>query len=200
MQADAQDVTSFFERKSEIGVNCTKILGNVLSLTSKDPSVPYALYYARHAKKTTIRLAGGLFMDKTSEQDLSIPNTILIKSISDNNFFARLSLERRSTISPKVALSYGLDILGSNESSITETENFFYRNLNHLRVGGGPAMRVMYKINKRIYLTTESSLVGSYGFRRDKTILGLDPPLIFNSNPSSVQLQLPTTLFVGFNF
>jgi hypothetical protein len=196
----AQESEPFMERKSEIGINCTKILGNVLSLTDKDPSVPYAIFYAYHAKKITLRLGLGAKMANSQSQDLTIPTFPVIKTINDRNLNARFTLERRSTITERFAVGYGLDVLLDEISSVTESGDFFFRNENTLNFGGGPAFRVIFKVNKRIYLTTETSLIGKYGIKKEQTKLGSDPLNVYNSNPTGLNLNLPTTLFVGFNF
>jgi hypothetical protein len=192
---------TFFEKRNEIGVNTTRLLSNVLALVDKDPSAPYSLYYAKHLNKMTYRLAGGIVTNNSIVFDnTSLIGQSLRKEILDNFLDARFSIERRYTVAPKVALSAGLDLVGAMYNSTTQTENFFFRKLNRNTIGVGPALRVSYKISKRIILTTETNLLAQYGFINEEVKVGSDPTIFNKSNPSSIVLSSPTTLFVGFNF
>jgi hypothetical protein len=191
---------SYFERRNEFGVNCTKILGNVLSLSDVDPSAPYSAFYAKHFNGYTIRISAGVNMESSSLTETPSPGVILTKTIQDNLYTGRLSLEKRSILGARTAVTYGIDFTSGLENNITKTENFFYRNQYNLSFGGGPALRFYYKLNKRLYLSTESGLMGNIGFNKETTILGLDPAIVNTSNPTKIFFQVPTTLYVGFNF
>ncbi len=190
---NAQQETAFYTYKNEIGINATTLLGNMLSLTNN--ATPYGAFYCRHYKKGNIRIGTDILYDKTDNFDF-IGN--LPRSLIDGNFNLRLSFEKNKPISEKFMMHYGVDV-STNVLYSYSIANNISNEVTKITPAIGPALRLVYKLHNKMYVTTESMLYGSYGIKT-QTLNDNGFVTSKTTNSSSFKLTIPTSLFISIHF
>jgi hypothetical protein len=182
----------FFEHKQEIGVNVTKLLGNVLSLTAQSNSSLYGFMYALHLRKYSFRLSGNANYTKSE-----IPDQITgsIKNLEDQSVGGRLSIERHLQLMHKLQLNYGLDAFVASNYSASTIQGNFFKSTSALKLGGGPAMRIIYKLHPRVHFMTESTLYGANIFNTNRLQPGTPIVEVTNTQDQEFNLALPISLY-----
>jgi hypothetical protein len=195
--AQSKSDNDFFELKKEIGINCSQLLSNLLSLNSNtNSSTPFGFHFAKHNEKTTIRLGFNFKLDNNI--DLNSPRN---QTLNDYNYGARFGLEKHKEFYPKrVMFNYGFDIYSQHVHSESSIASSFLRTTDKITIGTGPAFRLIYKLNKHIHFMTEASLYADYSFLTDKTTDNFTPPDIKKSNKITANLNYPTSFYVNFLF
>jgi hypothetical protein len=191
--------TAFYSHKREVGTNITNLLGNMLSLTPVTNSQPFALQFAYHGKKNSIRLGLNGNSIKNTVLDVS-SNPSFIKTLEEQILSARLCLEKHLPLSNKFQLNYGMDILAGNQRTTSATDNFFLRKLTSNTFGAGPALRFSFKLSNRIHLQTETTLYGRYLNNTDYVDISGQTPKSLKSSDWDIKLQLPAQLFINIEF
>jgi hypothetical protein len=197
LNADAQkdDPKPFYEHHHELGINASQLLANVLSLnTNVNATTPFGFHYAYHGSNYTFRFSTSAYYNK--KVDLFSKRRELL----DHVFTGKIALERHVRIMPKLNFQYGLDALVKNEHTESIVGQQFFTSDNTLSVGGGPAIRLVFKINPKINLMTESTFYGVYGFKENRVQDGIAVPEIKRGNESNVILNMPTSLFIQILF
>jgi hypothetical protein len=184
---------NFYLNKNEVGVNGTFLLGNLLSLTN-NTNTPYSAFYCRHFKKSNLRLGADINYDDTKDF-----NSGLQRNLKNILYAGRLSYEFNKPISNRFMMHYGLDIIGKYESSFSTVSDFFTNEVETISVGGGPAMRIVFKLHEKIFLMTESTLYGIGGNKITTT--NLNQQIDKTTSPfSSFKLTIPTSLYISIHF
>jgi hypothetical protein len=192
----------FYEYRHEVGVNTTSILANMLSLTTSNNS-PYGFYYAYNASKLTYRISSDL--NFSSKSDVTFGQE---RHLQEDFHNTRISIEKHLPISKKINCNFGLDLGYQNTSSESSTIFFnpsggpssITKVTNNTNVGiVGPSMRLMYKINSRIMLMTETTLYAKYG-KTQEYITENNRIVQTATNPLyNFSLNVPASLFLSIN-
>jgi hypothetical protein len=192
-QSKPELLNKFYTYKNEVGVNTTALLGNLLSLSNIEDS-PYGFMYARHKNKYTLRLGFNIFTTSKNSFD-----TIGTRVLRDQNHGVRFCYERNYQLNNRFMMHGGFDVIGKYNSSYSTIGNFFSNSIQNISGGGGPAMRIVFKLHERIYLMTESTLYAEYGQKLQTTVLNKVKSK--NTNDFySFKLTMPTNLFVSIHF
>jgi hypothetical protein len=187
----------FFEHKHEIGINASQLLSNLLSLNvNNTPNTPFGLHYAYHQKKVTIRL-GVNAMYKKQRDFLNIGGD---RELLDHSFGARLGIERSFTILPRLNMHAGIDGIVQNVHEESIIIGQFFTSINTVTFGGGPALRMIYKINKSINISTECTAYGTIGYKVQRVQLGAPRPELKKATDAGFSLTMPTSLFISILF
>jgi hypothetical protein len=184
--------TKFYEHKQEIGVNVTKLLGNVLSLTAQSNSSLYGFMYAFHLHKYSFRLSGNANYTKSQ-----IPDQItgLTKDLEDQSIGGRLGLERHLQLMDKLQFNYGLDAFVASNYSASTIQGNFFKSTTALKLGGGPAIRIIYKLHPRVNFMTESTLYGANIFNTNRLQPGTPVVEVTHTQDQEFNLALPISLY-----
>jgi hypothetical protein len=185
--------------KDDISINITSILGNLLSLNDNSSGSPYGLSYRHFYKTTALRVSVNGSYNKSTDRD-EFFNEIDSKLLDLN---VRLGYEYITELSAKTSFMYGLDLVSSYNSEVSQIFSFnsgflFEQKDTELLYGLGPAIRFQYKINDRVALMTESSLYFMLG--NNKTTSN-DPSIPESETDiSAVELKMPQSLFLTISF
>lgn len=181
---------AFYGKKHEIGVNVTGLISNVLSLNqNQNELTPYVVAYRLHQKKFSIRF--DLNSVYQSNNIFDINGTF--REGSTSNTQLRAGYEKIIVLNKKFAFGYGLDLLGSYGNSDSFVSGFFI-DRTIVSFGGGPAIRMNFKLSERIVLSTESTLYGRIMRETTNDNLGAaSPPDITNYK---VELKEPLSLYI----
>jgi hypothetical protein len=195
----AQTPTPFYPSSNEIGINVSAMLSNFLSLNPSSSSAPpFGVHYARHFKNYSLRVGLNGSYDQASEF-VDVNGLAVSRELTDHVSGLRISGEKHLRLSDKFQMNYGLDVLTRNVYTQSIIQGSFLKTENVLSLGGGPAIRVCYKISPRIQLMTEATMYGTYGFVTQR-IQENGPVEQKNSVRINGLLQVPIVLFVNFNF
>jgi len=191
-----EEITNQQAPKNDISINITALLGNVLSITDDDSGVPYAISYRRIYSKWAIRLSGAIGATNISENQQGVFTTLNKKESE-----LRIGFERIHSLSRVFDMTFGIDFTGTyntEESSVDTFNGFFSQEEKTWLVGGGPALRFMYKINNRVSFHTESTLY----FRIGQINLKNNPSSVPDRTQDTYMLDLamPQSLFITIAF
>jgi hypothetical protein len=201
----AQTYSPFYSGKHEVGLDVSAMLGNFLSLrNSNATNTPYAVNYAFHTKKFTARLgANGSYVTGTDFVQVTQPSpggiTLLQRNLIDHSFGGRLCLELHKQVLNRVQLNYGLDFIAQNIRSEAKISGQYFKSKNTLWTGGGPALRLSYKISDHIHLMTETVIYARYGLVEERLQDNVPVPEVKNYSLLSGQFQAPINLYLNFN-
>ncbi len=172
-----------------IGLNTTNVIKNLLSFTGSELDDPYTVSGFFHNRNATFRVGLGVdYEGKKKDRTLFADN-------KHSDIDLRIGIQQTKPIWKKLHVIYGFDILGGYETDITSRGDFYNDDLI-LSTGAGPILGVVYKINDRVLLSTESSLYFRYSYKQTKykNGEGTDEE---NENSSSTTLKhiLPNSLY-----
>jgi hypothetical protein len=191
------DASPFYEHKHEIGINASQLLSNLLSLNvNNTPNTPFGIHYAYHQPKFTIRLGINALYKK--QRDLGGFNNN--NELLDHAFGARLSVEKNFNILPRLNLQAGIDGIVQNTHEESVITGQFLTSTNLLTLGGGPALRMIFKVNKHINIGTESTAYCTYGVQEKIVQLSTPTPDVKKSNFTGFNLTMPTALYISILF
>lgn len=188
----------YYYSKNEFGVSVTSILSNVLSFNSNSTQSPYGIFYRRGLKKSFLRIGLDLASEKTASTGIDpvsgIFNTSELRTSLTN---VRVGLEKNIQISKNLQFFGGVDVFGHYSKEHSKANlNFVSNDVTYLG-GGGPAVRLEYRLGKRLFLSTESTLYFGYG--RHENTIHVDGDLFSSvyENVYRLKLSLPTVLFIS---
>ncbi len=142
-----------------IGLNTTNVIKNLLSFTGNELSDPYTLTGFFHKKNTTFRI--GLGLDYESKKK----DRVFFADNTHSKIDLRLGVQRTKPLWKNLHFLYGFDVLGGHETDKSNRGEFYNDDLI-LSAGAGPVLGVIYKINDKLLLSTESSLYFKYSFKQ----------------------------------
>lgn len=188
----------YYYSKNEIGVSVTSILSNVLSFNANNVQTPYGIFYRHRFDKMFLRVGLDLSYDKSDDSSFDPATGVFFDSELETTLAnLRIGLEKNIQISRKFQFFGGVDVFGHFESE-NNTLNFNFRSEETRYLAGlGPAIRLEYKLGKRIFISTESTLYFGYG--TDKSEVFVDGS-IFDSDVNTaykLKLTLPQVLFIS---
>jgi len=182
--------------KNDLSINVTALLGNVLSINDDDTGVPYAISYRRINNNWAIRLslAGGLDKSSSSEQGV-------FSSLEKKETEIRLGFEKIHSLSSVFDMTFGIDFTGSyitENSNVSTFNGSFSQEEKKWLAGGGPAIRFMYKLNRRVSFHTESTLYFKIGQTEIDNINSTIPNR--TEDLYMLDLAMPQALFITIGF
>lgn len=196
----AQNVPNdeYYFSRNEVGVSVTSILSNVLSFNANNVQTPYGIFYRHRFDKMFLRIGLDLSYDKSDDSSFDPGTGVFFTSELETSLAnLRIGVEKNIQISKKLQFFGGVDIFGNLESE-KNTLNFSFRSEESRYLAGiGPAIRLEYKLGKRIFISTESTLYFGYG--RDKSEVFVDGS-VFDSDINTaykLKLTLPQVLFIS---
>jgi len=201
----------FFNYKNELGINFTNVLGNVLSLNPNNANSPYGITYRRHGKKVSFRTS--FQFDLSSNEDFSFNSSGSFENtnLEEKLLETRIGLEWHLPLTKNFLFSYGLDALFGIRDKYSNIVSFVFNNSGEVSqsfaensetqysYGGGPMIRMLYKLSDRVSLSTESSLYFIYA-NVENTFTTNN---VKDSNDKSIynlKLSLPQSLFINIAF
>ncbi len=149
------------EKGVYIGLNTTNVLKNLLSFTGSKLDDPYTISGIFQKKNTTFRVGMGIDYEGKKKDRILLPDN------THSKIDIRVGIQRIKPIWKKLHVIFGFDILGGYETDISSRGDFYNDDLI-LSTGAGPVLGVVYKINDRVVLSTESSLYFRYSYKQTK--------------------------------
>lgn len=189
---------SYYFSRDEIGVNVTSVLANVLSFNANNAVSPYGIFYRRRFDRTFLRIGLDIGTEGSSETVID-PNlgTIEERELRNDLYNLRIGLERNIQIGKDFQFFAGIDLFGNFEKEhSTRNQNFVSDDIQYMG-GIGPAIRLEYRLGKRLYLSTESTLYFGYGQQLNDVYIN---GAIFSSSTDHIyrlKLTLPMVLFIS---
>jgi len=172
-----------------IGLNTTNVVKNLLSFTGSELDDPYTITGFLQRKNTTFRIGLGLeYSDNNRDRQSFADRSNIVTNL-------RLGIQKTKPLWKKLHFMYGLDVIGGYETD-NSTRGKFYNNDLILSGGGGPILGLIYKINDKILISTESSLYFRYTYKQTiyRNGSGTDEE-IEKSDEFSVRHILPNSLY-----
>ena len=172
-----------------IGLNTTNVVKNLLSFTGSKLDDPYTISGFLHKKNTTFRIGLGLDYSNKNKDRLSFTDN------THSKFDLRVGIQKTKPLWKNLHFMYGFDLLGGYETDISSRGEFYNDDLI-LSGGAGPILGVIYKINDKVLISTESSLYFRYSYKQTvyKNGEGTDEEIEKGENLSLVHL-LPNSLY-----
>ena len=149
------------KNKFYLGFNSTNVIKNLLSFTSNETDDPYTLVGLYSKKKMALRFGLGVNF-KTTQNDKTI--------LADNSYSKidiRFGFQRSKKMWNNLFFTYGLDIIAGWEKDFTVRESFYNTEISWSG-GGGPVLGVLFHVNDRLSLSTESSFYFRYTNKTSK--------------------------------
>lgn len=183
----------------ELGINVTGTISAFLGSGATSTPDPY-IFSAKWIKgKHGIRTAFNIRLNNQTENSTDLGGT---RDISDLSLRLRGGYERRVHVSKHVALFWGIDLVGIYDHSEVNFSSFF-GNTKLLSStyggGGGLAIGIMYHFNKRLAISTESTLYGIASHTQEREFA---PPIDTNTNSNQFEIvpTLPSSLYLIVKF
>lgn len=185
----------------EVGLNITSTISSFLGSGSIATNDPY-IFSAKWIKgKQGIRTGFNLNFNDRTEISTDFLGQRDIKEI---NLKLRVGYERRIFISKHLDLFWGIDLVGLygktsvDFSSAIGLPPSFLENKAY-SIGFGPALGIMFHINKRLALSTESTLHGIFTHTQEREYA---PPITSatDSDQFNVTSTLPSSLYLIVKF
>ena len=170
--------------KNDLGFNVTSLLSEVIGIGNQGDSPVFNISYRRKGTKSAIRISAHLGFNK----DNSINEIDFSElTLNESDYRLRIGYEKILDLSNKFKMLYGIDGLALFSSS-------------EIKFGGGPALRLEYKISDRISLMTESTLYFLTGWSEDVLQLGGQQLANERNTTFNLSTQIPSVLFLNVHF
>ncbi len=194
--------------KTELGLNITNTFKSIFSINSQTSLLndPYTISLKIKAGKPYVRM--GTFFSVSGKEDFSDFNGVV--RIDEKSIGIRIGLEARSNSGKRLEFLYGFDFISQYTDRITEQEifdsvtgkSFTVSTGNKIpTLGLGPIIGLIFNINSRVSLFTESSIYLLY--TKNTKIAKVDPSIPKTSTVTEswkVQHLIPQSLFVSYKF
>jgi len=190
--------SEYYFSKNEFGVSVTSILSNVLSFNANSTQSPYGMFYRRRMNKSFLRIGLDLASEKKTNSGFD-PNTGTFNEseLRSGLTNVRIGIERNIQISKNLQFFGGIDLFGQYSKENSKSNfSFVSDDISYLG-GGGPAIRLEYRLGKRLFLSTESTLYYGYGRHENTAYLNGELFSSVNENIYRLKLSLPTVLFIS---
>jgi hypothetical protein len=189
------------EKYSEVGLNATSFINEVISLNSNDATIgDYMITYKYHFGGKALRLGlGGNFSQIDEDTDGNGNRTT-----NNNSFDIRIGYEWNKKITKRWAFYSGMDIVAGSQFNSSVSDNFerVETSTRVTTVGGGPILGIQFFINSHISLMTEGSLYYKHSITNEKKNFSLNTE--FNEDDTNsrndLNFGLPTALFFVIRF
>lgn len=202
-QTAKSNMDEFYPYKNELGINFTNVLGNVLSLNPNNANSPYGLTYRRHYGRKSFRSGLNLSLRNGAKDDFS--GGVLTRNLNESSTQVRVGVEYHMPLSRAFQFSWGIDVLGSYENEKSEIVDLISSGssfLSHNWLAGagiGPVFRLEAKLSDRMYLSTESTIYGTYHYGKDNTTIN-GTTISESKKEWNLELVLPQSLFFNVSF
>ncbi len=184
-------------QRFEVGLNITNTLGNFVGSTGGLTNDPYLLSF--RFGSATRRIRTGLSF---KVQDKTDPDFSFLFQQKETTLRLRAGYEWVYPMSRRLGMYWGLDgIFESQTDDIKTTNQGGTASLQNRQwgIGGGPVLGLVWRVHRRVALTTESSM---YAIMRRGTERVVAPPDFSTESVHEFIWQplLPTSLYVNFSF
>ena len=189
------------EKYSEVGINATSFINEFISLNSNNASIgDYMISYKYHFGSKALRFGlGGEF--SSTDEDTGGNGT---RTTKNNSFDFRMGYEWNKKVSKRWAFYTGVDLVASNDFSVSSAENFEVTETTTRTTsyGGGPILGIQFFINSHISLQTEGSLYYRHSIINEKTDFSISSEFNIDvtDNRDDLNFGLPTALFFVIRF
>lgn len=186
----------------EIGLNITSTLAGFFNSGGQNLSNDPYLFSLKFIKPNGATRLGINFSFNERQEFFNNSE----RKVSERNFSLRAGYEWRETIGTRFTLYYGLDGVGSYDYEKADLFDFnqtqtFKTNNSVYSLGFGPVLGIMFRLHKRIYLSTEGWVYGKYN--RQISEFRLNPfsdPEKTKSNGWDIKPVIPSSLYLIFSF
>ncbi|MBP6398712.1 MAG: hypothetical protein KBF57_02110 [Saprospiraceae bacterium] len=183
--------------KNDLGFNVTSLLSEVIGIGNQGDSPVFNISYRRKGTKSAIRISAHLGFNK----DNSINEIDFSElTLNESDYRLRIGYEKILDLSNKFKMLYGIDGLALFSSSISSSSTGLKNDVTEIKFGGGPALRLEYKISDRISLMTESTLYFLTGWSEDVLQLGGQQLANERNTTFNLSTQIPSVLFLNVHF
>ena len=183
--------------KNDLGFNVTSLLSEVIGIGNQGDNPVFNVSYRRKGNKSAIRLSAHVGYNK----DNSINEIDFSElSLNESDYRFRIGYEKMLDLSNKFKMLYGIDALGLYSSSISSSSTGLRNDVTEFKFGGGPALRLEYKISERVSLMTESTLYFLTGWSEDVLHLGGQQLANERNTTFNLNTQIPSVLFLNVHF
>lgn len=183
--------------KSEIGLNVTNVLNEVLGNNSGNAPLQYTILYKYFlSEKTAIRSGFGINLFQNSSDNFIQG----FRTNKSTRLDFRLGLEWRKPIAEKLMFFIGLDGIAAYDNSETDFFDFQGKITTErlrLQFGGGPVLGFQFNISDRLSVSTESFIYYVYSDINNQVSVNGVPDS--ESNDKEVRLQHILPSFLYFN-
>lgn len=183
--------------KNDLGFNVTTLLSEVIGIGNQGDSPVFNLTYRRKSKSAAFRVSAHVGFNKDNTIN-EIDFTEL--DLTESDYRLRLGYEKMLDLSNKFKMHYGIDGLGLYSSSISSSSTGLSNDITELSFGGGPAIRMEFKLSDRISLMTESTLYFLIGSSYDVLQLGGQELANEQNTTYRISTQIPSVLFLNVHF
>lgn len=183
--------------KNDLGFNVTTLLSEVIGVGNQGDNPIFNITYRRKGKTSSLRVSAHLGYNEdqsTNEIDFSV------LTLKESDYRIRLGYEKRIDLSNRFQMHFGLDGLGLYSTSNSISTTGLTNDIKEFNFGGGPALRLEYKLSDRISLMTESTLYFLAG--RGSDVLSLNGQQLANEQKITYKIttQIPSVLFLNVHF
>ena len=197
ISVSAQDSTSVYKVRHEVGVNATGFINSFLSFNDRTGATgAYFLTYRKYRPdQKTLRLGLNVDFDNSRRQPVDPDDEVTSTLLSFN---VRVGWENQSLISKRWVFLHGFDALMGYSNSLVKSMNSFEdvsTNDWTVRLGAGPYGGLQFKINERMGLFTETTMYLIYLRNIEKTKFSVSDDETEKFSAWDLNILLPTTLF-----
>lgn len=174
-----------------IGLNSTNVIKNLLSFSSNSTNDPYTLVGSLNKGNSAFRFGIGVDIATKKNDDLRFADN------TNSKFDFRVGYQWTKQLWSNLYFIYGVDILGGWENDFSVIGSISNQD-DIWKVGLGPISGVLYRINNRLSISTESSFYFNYS---NRTVTLKQPGLPDESARSHIYRFahiLPNALYVYF--
>lgn len=200
----AQEDTESASKSIEVGLNITNTLAGFLNSGGQSaPLDPYLISLKFMKQNRGLRTGLNFKVSNTNEFDNFAGGNQRKTKETTVNF--RLGFEKRIPISSRLTLFWGVDAVTRYQ---VDNVDFFSFNgkielaENTIGFGGGPVLGMIYHINPRVFLSTESYIYAVYQLGNKFELLDPNAPSPSESKIRELDIipVYPNALYITFLF
>ena len=191
--------------QNELSLNVSRFASQFLSFNDNlAANGPYLFAFKSIDTSTNKGFRCALGLDLTTRKIVDDPDDKT--TLSSVNFDFRVGYEKRFAIGKKWQWFTGIDFISGISTSKNKVDSGFEQvtiKETSWEVGTGPILGVIFNINDRLSLWTESSFYLQYGETRDRTEFSSSPGTPGNIPETKISsfnwnLLAPTQIYFGF--
>lgn len=185
----------------EIGLNITSTISSFLGNGSVLNPDPYLISAKWIKGKHGIRTGFYINLEDSKEVNTDFGG---VRKVKEFELKTRVGYENRVYINKYLDLYWGFDLISLynnsevNFDSAIGGSSAFLKN-ESIGIGTGPVLGIALHLNKRLMLSTESTLYGLYTYTKEREYA---PPVTnaSNSDAFSIKATLPSSLYLVIKF
>ncbi len=185
---------------TEFHLNVTNTLTAIFNSQGNQSNVDPYQFTIKYGNKHAFKISAAVnIQNRVSDGNVNFLD------VKESRFRTRIGYERRAVMARKFALYYGIDVAVNyfnerSEAGFLSSSSFVIKDRT-FQYGLGPALGIMYHINKNISVSTEAF---AYFFLTNRKRSEPNPlggnDVVLNENGSSLQPVVPSSLYLCFKF